>query len=74
MLQRASFAAALALFTLACDKLPLPGRKSAADTTSQAAAPGLPPAVAAAKSLMEQGQLDAALAKLQELPDDPIGI
>jgi hypothetical protein len=73
MFERASFVAALAFLTLACDKLPLPGRKSA-DTSSQAAAPGLPPAVAAAKSLMDQGQLDAALAKLQELPDDPIGI
>lgn len=74
MLERSSLVAALALFALACDKLPLPGRKSAPDSGSQAASAGLPAAVQAAKSLMDQGQLDAALAKLQELPDDPVGL
>jgi tetratricopeptide (TPR) repeat protein len=75
MLKSALPAVALALLATACDKLPLPGRKAAdSSSASSAGAPAMAPAVQQGKALMDQGQLDAALAKLQELPDDPVSL
>jgi len=56
-------AACIALSLAACDRHPAGG-----------VAPGAPPAsspVAQGRQLLESGQIDAALAKLQEAPNDP---
>ena len=75
MLKRVFLALALAVFALACDKLPLPGRRAASGSGSaEATNAPLPPGVQAGKALMDKGQLDEALAKLAELPDDPISL
>lgn len=73
MLKRVFPALALAVVALGCDKLPLPGRQ-ATSGPAQAATIAMPPAVQAGKALMDTGQLDEALAKLAELPDDPISL
>lgn len=61
---------ALAALAVACDTLPLPGRQQSGGSSGAA----LAPAVQQGKALLDEGQLDAALAKLQELPDDPVGL
>jgi tetratricopeptide (TPR) repeat protein len=71
MKMRVAFLLALASLPLACEKLPLPGGRGTGATPTAAPAP---PAVQQGKALLDQGQLDAALAKLQELPDDPVGL
>lgn len=65
---------ALFVIALGCDKLPLPGKQQTSAGPGQPAAGALPPAVQEGKALMDKGQLDAALAKLQELPDDAVGL
>jgi len=72
MLRRALSATALLILTSGCDKLPLPGKKDPAPSAAPVAAAPRP--IADGKALMDQGQFDAALAKLQELPDDPVGL
>src|SRR5262245_58440405 len=76
MLKSALLVVALALLATACDKLPLPGRKPADSVASSSSAgtPAMAPAVRDGKALMDAGQLDGALAKLQELPDDPVSL
>ena len=74
MLKRVPFLLALSLLALGCDTLPLPGKQQASAGSGQPAAAALPPAVQEGKALMDKGQLDEALAKLAELPDDPISL
>ena len=74
MLKRVPLLLALSVLALGCDKPPLPGKQQTSSGSGQAATAALPPAVQEGKALMDKGQLDAALAKLQELPDDPIGL
>lgn len=73
MLKRVPSALALAVFALGCDKLPLPGKPQAPGSAAPVIA-AAPQAVQEGKALMDKGQLDAALAKLQELPDDPVSL
>lgn len=73
MFRRALPATALLILASGCDKLPpLPGQKSPAPTAAPVAAAPRP--IAEGKALLDQGQFDAALSKLQELPDDPVGL
>ena len=68
---RVSLCVALALLTPACERLPsLPGAKRQAP----AAVPAEPPALQEGKALLDKGQLDAALERLSELPDDPVSL
>jgi tetratricopeptide (TPR) repeat protein len=73
MLQRASLALALSVAAIGCDKLPFPGRKVDAGPPP-AGVTAVPEKVQEGKALMEKGQLDEALAKLAELPDDPVSL
>lgn len=69
MLERVICLAALVSLAAACEK---PSGNAVAALPGAAVA--APPAVQQGKALLDQGQLDAALAKLQELPDDPVGL
>ena len=73
MLKRASLALALCVAAAGCDKLPFPGRKVDVGPPPAGVAE-VPPKVQEGKALMDKGQLDEALAKLAELPDDPVSL
>ena len=73
MFRRALSATALLILAIGCDKLPpFPGKQQATPAAAPVAA--APKPIAEGKALMDQGQFDAALAKLQELPEDPAGL
>jgi len=72
MLTRASLALALSVAALGCDKLPF-GKKVDAGPPP-AGVSSVPPKVQEGKALLDAGQLDEALAKLAELPDDPVSL
>jgi tetratricopeptide (TPR) repeat protein len=72
MLTRASLALALSFAALGCDRLPF-GKKVDAGPPP-AGVSSVPPKVQEGKALLDAGQLDEALAKLAELPDDPVSL
>jgi tetratricopeptide (TPR) repeat protein len=74
MLKRASLPFALAAAVLGCDKLPLPGRQAAPPGPPPAGVSAVPLKVQEGTELMDKGQLDEALARLAELPDDPVSL